>query len=135
METARTAGPFGHLRTDGVGRLFVMLNVYFDDTPPDQVPADVYSPDGDRIAAGVDVALGADVVDDGDVGVVEGSGCADFLFEASEPLRVTGVLLLCPELDTARLVRRSASPERTLDYDGASRPTSTESYLPRVMFG
>jgi len=72
--------------------------------------------------------------DDGDVGVVEGSGCAGFLFEASEPLRVTGVLLLCPELDTARLVRRSASPERTLDYDGASRPTNTESYVPRVMF-
>ena len=42
----------GDLLTDGIGRLFVMLNVHFEGEPPDQIPTDVYSPDGELIASG-----------------------------------------------------------------------------------
>jgi len=41
----------------------------------------------------VDVTLGADVVNDGDVGMIEGGGGAGFLLETSQPLGVGGVLL------------------------------------------
>jgi len=40
------------LRIDGSGRLYVILKTNFDPTPPDRLPVDIYSTDGDRIAAG-----------------------------------------------------------------------------------
>lgn len=38
--------------TDGAGNLYVLRNTYFDGEPPQRVPADVYSPDGERLVAG-----------------------------------------------------------------------------------
>jgi hypothetical protein len=38
--------------TDGAARLYIVPGVYFDNVPPDYVPADVYSPEGELVAAG-----------------------------------------------------------------------------------
>lgn len=40
------------LRTDGAGRLYVILKTHFEGTPPDQLPVDVYSSEGNHVAAG-----------------------------------------------------------------------------------
>ncbi len=40
------------LLTDATGRLYLMPNVHFADKPPARVPVDVYSTDGERLAAG-----------------------------------------------------------------------------------
>lgn len=52
VDWSGTDSAVADILTDGAGRLYVLPNIYFDGEPPGRVPADVYSPDGERITAG-----------------------------------------------------------------------------------